>query len=139
MTLRRRSREADLAALAALAREYGVEEVVVGLPLRLDGSPGPEAERVVRWARRLEAGLGLPVRYWDERLTTAAAERALLAADLSRRRRRRIVDRTAACLILQGYLDRRQVQGAHNKHGARPDPEGESASAGDVDRYNHQT
>ncbi|MGB9886871.1 MAG: Holliday junction resolvase RuvX [Moorellales bacterium] len=131
-TLRRVSREKDLAAISDLVKEYEVEEVVVGLPLRLDGREGPEAEKVRRWGERLERHLGVPVRYWDERLTTVEAEQTLLAADLSRRRRRATVDRTAACLILQGYLDRYRQ------------PAGEGAPAGtspgnDVDRLEAET
>jgi len=107
-TLRRQSKEKDLAALASLVRQLEVEEVVLGLPRRLNGSLGPEARRVQQLGELLRECLGLPVRYWDERLTTVAAEQALLAADLSRRRRRQTIDQTAACLILQGYLERRR-------------------------------
>lgn len=107
-TLRRQSKEKDLAALASLVRQLEVEEVVLGLPRRLNGSLGPEARRVQQLGELLRERLGLPVRYWDERLTTVAAEQALLAADLSRRRRRQTIDQTAACLILQGYLERRR-------------------------------
>lgn len=108
LTLRRQSKEKDLAALASLVRQLEVGEVVIGLPRRLNGSLGPEAARVRQLGELLQKHLGLPVRYWDERLTTVAAEQALLAADLSRRRRRQTIDQTAACLILQGYLDRRR-------------------------------
>lgn len=111
LTLRRQSKEKDLAALASLVRQLEVGEVVIGLPRRLNGSLGPEAARVQQLGELLQKHLGLPVRYWDERLTTVAAEQTLLAADLSRRRRRQTVDQTAACLILQGYLDRRRRAG----------------------------
>jgi putative Holliday junction resolvase len=109
-TLRRAGREADLAALRGLAREHGVEEVVVGHPLNLNGSAGPAARAAEAFARELEEALGVPVRLWDERLTTVAAERVLLEADLSRAKRRRVIDRIAAALILQGYLDHRARQ-----------------------------
>lgn len=106
--VRRGTPEADAGALAELARRYGVAEIVVGLPRRLDGRLGPEAEGVRAWAAEMERRLGLPVRLWDERLTTREAERLLLAADLGRRRRRRVLHRLAAALILQSYLDRRR-------------------------------
>lgn len=104
-TVRRKNRKADLAALAALTAEYEVGRLVVGLPLNMDGTEGPRAEATRRFGDLLAKELGLPVEYWDERLTTVAAERALLEADLSRARRREVVDQVAASLILQGWLD----------------------------------
>lgn len=112
MSLRRSSKEKDLEALACLAREYEVEEIVLGLPQRLNGRAGPEVRRVRELGEAIAARLGLPVRYWDERLSTQEAEQVLLAADLSRRRRRRVIDQVAAALILQGYLDRRRQSSA---------------------------
>jgi putative Holliday junction resolvase len=106
-TLQRKGLRRDVEALADLATERDVEEVVVGLPLNLDGTPGrlvAEAETV---AGRLAERTGLPVHLSDERLTTAAAERVLLQADVSRRRRKQVVDKLAATLILQAFLDRR--------------------------------
>ena len=79
---------------------------MVGLPLNLDGSEGPRAQAIRAFARHLARATKLPVAYWDERLTTVAAERALLEADLSRRRRAEVIDKVAAALILQGALDR---------------------------------
>ena len=106
--IRRRSKEADVAALASLARRYEVGKLVIGLPRHLNGTLGPEAARVRELGELLAQSLGLPACYWDERLTTVAAERVLIAADVSRRRRRRNIDQMAACLILQGYLDRQR-------------------------------
>jgi putative Holliday junction resolvase len=98
----------DLEALASMLGPYGpVERVVVGLPLNMNGTEGPQAAKVRAFADKVAAHLGLPVEYWDERLTTVAAERILLEGDLSRRRRRELVDRVAAALILEGYLARR--------------------------------
>jgi putative Holliday junction resolvase len=97
----------DLEALAAMLAPYAPERLVVGLPLNMNGSEGPQAERVRAFATGAAAHLALPLEFWDERLTTVAAERALLEADLSRRRRRQLVDQVAATLILQGFLDRR--------------------------------
>lgn len=107
--LERATLEADVAAIAALVERLGATEVVVGLPRNMDGSLGPRAQASLALAAALERALGVPVRTWDERLTTRAAERALLEGDLSRRRRRRVVDRVAAALILQAYLDHRRA------------------------------
>lgn len=104
-TIRRSHTEEDLAALSKLVQEYEVCRIIVGLPLSLNGTLGPQAQKVLDFVRNLERTLTVPVIPWDERLTTAAAERILLEADLSRRRRKGIVDRLAAALILQSYLD----------------------------------
>lgn len=108
-TIRRRgSLEEDLEAILRLVQEYHVERVVVGLPRNMNGSLGPQAKKVLDFMQALEERLKLPVVPWDERLTTSAAERVLIAADLSRRRRKGVVDRLAAVLILQSYLDCQQ-------------------------------
>jgi putative holliday junction resolvase len=103
--LERRGREADLARLAAIAREYNVQEILVGLPRHMDGRPGDQAEEILELARALGEILGVPVATWDERLSSREAERVLIAADVSRRRRRQVVDKMAAVLMLQAYLD----------------------------------
>ncbi|MFQ6033989.1 MAG: Holliday junction resolvase RuvX [Candidatus Bipolaricaulia bacterium] len=102
---RRRNLEEDLGYLERLIGEEGVEEIVLGLPRNMDGSLGEQAERALKFKRLLEERLGLPVRLFDERLTSAEAERVLIEADLSRRRRREVRDELAAVLILQGYLE----------------------------------
>ena len=96
----------DLEALAALLAPYAPTRLLVGLPLNMNGSEGPQAAKVRAFAEKAAAHLALPVEFWDERLTTVAAERALLEADVSRRRRREVIDQVAATLILQAYLDR---------------------------------
>jgi len=106
-TVRRTGLKRDLAALEALAREREVTRAVVGLPINMDGSEGPRAEASRAFARALEQALGIPVELWDERLSTVAAERALLEADVSRAKRREVIDQVAATLILQGWLDAR--------------------------------
>jgi putative Holliday junction resolvase len=105
-TLPRTRFNADAAALLALAAEHGVGGFVVGLPVNLDGSEGPRAQATRAFARNLARRTPLPILLWDERLTTAAAERALLAADASRKRRAAVIDKVAATLILQSALDR---------------------------------
>lgn len=103
----RKGTRQDVAALLAWCREREVEELVVGLPLELDGREAHRARRVRILHEALCAAFDGPVHLWDERLTTAAAERALLEADLSRKRRKQSIDKVAAALILQGFLDHR--------------------------------
>ncbi|MBI2878831.1 MAG: Holliday junction resolvase RuvX [Candidatus Rokubacteria bacterium] len=107
-TLTRRGLRADLAALRRIVEERQIDEVVVGLPLRLDGRIGPQAEKVQGLVEALRTVLPVPVCLWDERLTTQAAERALLEGGVRRARRKQVVDQVAAALILQGYLDRKR-------------------------------
>ena len=97
----------DLEAIADVLRPYAPDRLVVGLPLRMSGAEGPQAARVRAFANDVATHLGLPLEFWDERLTTVAAERTLLEADVSRRRRREVIDKVAATLILQGYLARK--------------------------------
>jgi putative Holliday junction resolvase len=104
-TIRRTNIKADLAALAALAREHEASRMVVGLPLNMDGSEGPRAEASRKFAEVAGQTLDMPVEFWDERLSTVAAERTLLEADLSRAKRRQVIDQVAAQFILQGWLD----------------------------------
>ncbi len=103
----RRGREADLEHLLKVARDYAVKQIVVGLPRHMDGRPGAAAPEIMEFAGALGEALEAEVIFWDERLTTAAAERLLVQADVSRRRRRQVVDQLAAVLILQSYLDYR--------------------------------
>ena len=108
-TLRSVGPRKDVAAVARIAADHGVERVVVGDPRNMDGTPGALAEVVERFAAGLREISGLPVDLWDERLTTVAAERALREGGMSGRRRRRVVDQVAATIILQGWLDGRSA------------------------------
>ncbi|MGI6601237.1 MAG: Holliday junction resolvase RuvX [Dethiobacteria bacterium] len=92
--------------LADLCREYDVSQIVIGLPLHLSGSQGEAAEKVNRFATALRERTGLPVEFVDERLTTRAAERTLIAANVKRRARKEIRDMLAAVLILESFLNR---------------------------------
>ncbi|WIG92604.1 Holliday junction resolvase RuvX [Myxococcus sp. SDU36] len=107
-TVRRTSLKADLAALATVVSEHEVTHVVLGLPLNMDGSEGPRAEASRKFADTLTHSLGVTVELWDERLSTVAATRTLLEADVSRARRREVIDQVAAQFILQGWLDARR-------------------------------
>jgi putative Holliday junction resolvase len=108
-TLERSNRERDLAALLALAREREVTRWVMGLPLHLSGTEGVQAQKVRTFGALLAARSGLPVEYWDERLTTVTAQRVLREAELSLAKRRQAVDRLAAVVLLQSYLEAHRV------------------------------
>ena len=96
----------DAARLLALLTERGAQGIVLGLPLNMDGSSGPRVQSTQAFARNLEKLTPLPIAFWDERLSTVAATRALLEADASRKRRAAVIDQVAAGYILQGALDR---------------------------------
>jgi putative Holliday junction resolvase len=104
-TIARKNREADLGAIANLVRRHGVERIVVGYPLRLNGSEGIQCEKINRFIRRLETLFSLPIIRWDETLSTKEAEELLRERGMRREKRKEVVDRVAASLILQGYLD----------------------------------
>ena len=105
-TLARGRLRDDAAVLQALRREHRVGALVIGLPINMDGSEGPRAQATRAFARNLLAIDDPEICFWDERLSTAAVTRGMIAADLSRKRRAELVDRAAAAYILQGVLDR---------------------------------
>jgi putative holliday junction resolvase len=104
-TIRRRRFRDDAARLLTLIDQHGVGGLVIGLPLTLAGGDSPRTQSVRQFARNLLALRALPAAFWDERLSTAAVEREMIAADMTRKRRGEIVDRVAAAYILQGCLD----------------------------------
>ncbi|MFK7984399.1 MAG: Holliday junction resolvase RuvX [Sandaracinaceae bacterium] len=104
-TLARKDPKALVEAVVALAQEEGVGEIIVGLPLTLEGRETASARRARAFATRVEQSSGLPIVMWDERLTTAAAERSLATAGVQARKQKAVVDQVAASLILQAYLD----------------------------------
>ena len=108
-TVRRTRFSADAARLEQIIAGRGIAAVVLGLPRNMDGSEGPRCQSARAFARNLAARIAQPIAFWDERLSTVAAERALLAADSSRKRRREVIDKVAAAYILQGALDRLAV------------------------------
>jgi putative holliday junction resolvase len=105
-TVRRVKFTLDAAELLAILTERNICGILLGLPLNMDGSPGPRVQSTQAFARTLEKLTPLPITFWDERLSTVAAERALIEADMSRMRRREVIDQVAAGYILQGALDR---------------------------------
>jgi putative Holliday junction resolvase len=105
-TLERRNKRSDFAELERVIREFGVKEIVVGLPLRMSGLEGRQAEKMQIFAEDLRKRFRLPVHMWDERLTSAEANRLLRETELSIEKRGKAVDRMAAVLILQGWMER---------------------------------
>ncbi|PKG24462.1 Holliday junction resolvase RuvX [Niallia nealsonii] len=98
-------KEFGIKRIGLLIVEHDVSKIVVGLPKNMNGSIGFRGEASMDYAKLLEEEFGLPVILWDERLTTMAAERILLEADVSRKKRKKVIDKMAASMILQGYLD----------------------------------
>jgi len=96
-----------VAAVKEIVRVNNIEEIVIGLPLNMDGSEGPKAKEAITFSQTLKTALGLPVHLWDERLTTKQVERIMIEANTSRMKRKTKIDKLAAQLILQGYLDSR--------------------------------
>lgn len=107
-TIRRTSLENDFNRLRELISEYEVYELVVGMPKNMNGTKGDRAEKTEEFVEKMKAVIDLPVTFWDERLSTVMAERQLIAADVSRKKRKGVIDKMAAVVILQGYLDRLQ-------------------------------
>jgi putative Holliday junction resolvase len=104
-TIRRRKFRADMAALFALCDRHDVKGLVIGLPLQMEGGDGPRTQSTRQFARNVLALRDMPVAFWDERLSTAAVTRDMIAHDMTRKRRAEIVDKVAAAYILQGFLD----------------------------------
>ena len=105
-TLRRKSTEDDLKELATIVSQFEIEKIVVGLPKNMNGTLGKQAERILKWTKILMDKMQVPVVTWDERLSTVGASKVLLEADVTRRKRKKVIDKLAAVIILQGYLDR---------------------------------
>ncbi|MGA7591434.1 MAG: Holliday junction resolvase RuvX [Candidatus Sulfotelmatobacter sp.] len=109
-TLQRRNKRTDLAALQRVIHEYAVKEIVVGLPLRMSGAEVTQSDKMQLFAEELRKRFRLPVHLWDERLTSAEANRLLRETELSIEKRAKAVDRMAAVLILQGWMESQSRQ-----------------------------
>lgn len=107
-TIKRSNKEIE--ELRKLILEYEVMEIVIGYPKNMNGTLGPRCALTEEFAQTLQSEFGLPVELWDERLSTVAAQRTLLEADVSRSKRKLVIDKMAAVFILQGYLDRRRLR-----------------------------
>jgi putative Holliday junction resolvase len=112
--IERRSKKTDLEAIAAVVSEYGVGTIVVGYPLRLDGSAGIQCRKVDRFIASLKEAIAVSVIAWDETLSTKEAEELMREAGVKRRKKRGMVDRIAAALILQDYLNQKSRHGGGN-------------------------
>ena len=105
-TIKRRKFTQDAERILEIIQDRNIGAIILGLPLNMDGSEGPRVQSTRAFARNLERLTPLPITFWDERLSTVAAERALLEGDTSRKRRSEVIDHVAASYILQGVLDR---------------------------------
>ncbi|SES72003.1 putative holliday junction resolvase [Natronincola peptidivorans] len=104
-TLTRTNIKKDLQRLEEIIRANNVNKIVVGLPKNMNGTLGPQSEKVIVFAERLEKRTNIEIVYWDERLSTVSAERSLIEADVSRKKRKTVIDKVASTYILQNYLD----------------------------------
>lgn len=104
-TIRRESKKKDIEELKKLIKEHNVKYIVSGLPKNMDGTIGPQSEKVIKFCDILKEETGMEIDYWDERLTTVSAEKMLIDGDVSRKNRKKVIDKLAAVLILQNYLD----------------------------------
>ena len=113
-TIRRKSKEEDLEELIKIIDQFEIGKIVVGLPKNMNGTLGKQAEMVLQWIKAIREKVDLPIVTWDERFSTVEASRVLLEADLSRRKRKKAIDKLAAVIILQGYIekDRNQNDGS---------------------------
>ncbi len=103
--IERKTLDRDIAEIGKLVEDFAVEKIVTGYPVTLGGKEGTQCEKVRAFAGILESRLSVPVVFWDESLSTKDAEEILIEADMSRKKRKKVVDRLAAAIILQGYLD----------------------------------
>ena len=108
-TVKRVGKKKDIEALKEIIKEREVNKIVSGLPKNMNGTLGPQGEKVIKFCQLLEQETGIKVEYWDERLSTVAAERTLIQGNVRRENRKGVIDMVAAVIILQGYLDRQRT------------------------------
>ena len=104
-TIKRSSKKNDIEALKKIIEERQVNLIVSGLAKNMNGTIGPQAEKVIKFCDLIKEELGMEIKFWDERLTTVSAEKMLIEGDVRRKNRKKVIDKLAAVLILQGYLD----------------------------------
>ncbi len=107
-TIKRVGKKKDIEELKAIIKERQVNKIVSGLPKNMNGTLGPQGEKVIKFCELLEQETGIKIEYWDERLSTVAAERTLIQGNVRRENRKSVIDMVAATIILQGYLDRQR-------------------------------
>lgn len=101
----RSSTKGDIRVISEIAKKYNVSKIVIGLPINMNGTLGPQGEEIKKFGEKLKNNLNITVQYWDERLSTVAAERVLIDADISRKERKKVIDKLSAVVILQNFLD----------------------------------
>ena len=104
-TIEIKSKEETFKELEKIIKDFNVERIVIGLPKNMNGTLGKQAQKVLKWIDEFRCHTDLPIETWDERLSTSEASKILIKADLSRRKRKRVIDKLAAVIILQGYID----------------------------------
>jgi putative Holliday junction resolvase len=109
-TIKRKSMEEDLKEISLIIAQFKIDKIVVGLPINMDGTIGKQAEMVSQWVKIIKEKISLPIETWDERLSTVEASKVLLDVDLSRKKRKGVIDKLAAVLILQGFLNQSRKQ-----------------------------
>ena len=107
-TVKRVGKKKDIEALKEIIKERQVNKIVSGLPKNMNGTLGPQGEKVIKFCELLEQETGIKIEYWDERLSTVAAERTLIQGNVRRENRKGVIDMVAAEIIIQGYLDRQR-------------------------------
>lgn len=107
-TVKRVGKKKDIEELKAIIKERQVNKIVSGIPKNMNGTLGPQGEKVIKFCELLEEETGIKIEYWDERLSTVAAERTLIQGNVRRENRKSVIDMVAAVIILQGYLDRQR-------------------------------
>ena len=107
-TIKRVGKKKDIESLKEIIKERQVNKIVSGLPKNMNGTLGPQGEKVIKFCELLEEETGIKIEYWDERLSTVAAERTLIQGNVRRENRKGVIDMVAAVIILQGYLDRQR-------------------------------
>lgn len=113
--IQRKGMSRDIERIKQVIKEYQVGNIIIGLPKNMDGKEGEQAKKVREFLETLQTKVNLPIKTWDERLSTVMAEKTLLEGDLSRAKRKKIIDKAAAQVILQGYLDSAGVQRQRGK------------------------
>ena len=116
MTIRRRNMKDDLSSLRTLIREHEVSEVVVGLPMLMNGRSDAQTHKIIRFVSLLRDAFRLPIYTWDERFSTIEANKAMEVGNVARKKRAELIDKIAATIILQGYLDRKNEKLAAQEH-----------------------
>ncbi|KXZ39942.1 putative holliday junction resolvase [Alkalithermobacter thermoalcaliphilus JW-YL-7 = DSM 7308] len=104
-TIKRQGINKDLEEIEKIIKEKDVEKIIIGFPKNMNGTVGPQGEKVIKFCEKLKKKVNISIELWDERLTTVAAQRSLLEADISRQKRKKVIDMIAATFILQSYLD----------------------------------